>query len=83
MQWLHATDLCPASVAVLNDVAGQGQLDAVIWLSTRGAGASEAAVDRAAEAGHADVVEYLLKNRQEVEFLILHFTMATLWLLSL
>lgn len=66
MRWLHATGVCRASLAVLDDVAAQGQLDALSWLSERGAGASEGAVDRAAEAGHAEVVEYLLKTRIEV-----------------
>lgn len=66
VQWLHDSGVCPASLAILDDVAAEGRLDAVVWLSERGAGASEAAVDRAAEAGHADVVDYLLKNRQEV-----------------
>lgn len=66
MQWLHDSGVCPASLAILDDAAAEGHLDAVVWLSERGAGASEAAVDRAAEAGHAGVVDYLLKNRQEV-----------------
>lgn len=67
VQWLHNTDLCRASLAVLDDVACQGQLNAVIWLSERGAAASEAAVNCAADSGHVDVVEYLLRNRQEVD----------------
>lgn len=66
IQWLDASGLCRASLANLDEVVGQGQLHAVIWLSDRGARASSVAVDRAASAGHVDVVDYLLKNRREV-----------------
>ena len=66
VKWLHDTGLSRASLAVLDNVAAQGRLDAVVWLNERGAGATEAAVDRAAEAGYADVVAYLLQHRQEV-----------------
>lgn len=66
MKWLHETDLCRASFATLDDAAALGRLEAVVWLSEHGGRATEAAVDRAAEAGNADVVSYLLKNRQEV-----------------
>ena len=66
VQWLHDSGVCPASLAVLDDVAAGGQLDALVWLHEHGAGAGETAVNRAAEGGHADVVAYLLKSRQEV-----------------
>lgn len=66
VRWLDASGLCRSSLANLDEVAGQGQLRAIILLSDRGARASTVAVDRAASAGHADVVEYLLRNRHEV-----------------
>lgn len=66
VSWLDASGLCRASLANLDEVAGQGQLRAIIWLSDRGSRASTLAVDRAAIAGHADVVDYLLRNRHEV-----------------
>lgn len=78
VQWLHESGVCPASLAILDDVAAGGKLDTVVWLSERGAGASEAAVDRAAEAGHADVVDYLLKNRQEVGCLTMPYALILL-----
>ncbi|CAM9807490.1 unnamed protein product, partial [Ectocarpus sp. 13 AM-2016] len=52
VRWLHASGICRASLANLDEVARGGQLRALIWLSERGARASTSAVDRAAEAGH-------------------------------
>lgn len=66
VKWLHETGLCRASFATLDDAAALGRLEAVVWLNEHGGRATEAAVERAAEAGYADVVSYLLKNRQEV-----------------
>lgn len=66
VKWLHTTGLCKASLAMLDDVAGKGRLDAVIWLHERGARASERAVDLAAEAGHLEVVKFLMEHREEV-----------------
>ncbi|CAN0229143.1 unnamed protein product [Ectocarpus sp. 6 AP-2014] len=57
VRWLHASGICRASLANLDEVAREGQLRALIWLSERGAGASTSAVDRAAEAGHLGTVE--------------------------
>ncbi|CAM9167820.1 unnamed protein product [Scytosiphon promiscuus] len=68
VRWLHTSAHCSASLADLDEVARQGRkgyLPAMIWLSERGARASTAAVDRAAEAGHRAVVEFLLTNREE------------------
>ncbi|CAN0524430.1 unnamed protein product [Ectocarpus sp. 12 AP-2014] len=66
VHWLHASGICRASLANLDEVAREGQLRALIWLSERGARASTSAVDRAAEAGRLGTVEYLLQHRREV-----------------